>query len=138
MEQTELVTFAGSPLASVRPRDSFSIVYADNLPAAVYNHTQRSFWLLGHKAPARAGAGGELLGFVAGIACWLLAFFVVRPSIGDVLYIAAVVVGTFALAHRKRAGILRWLAAAALTAGAATFILAARTGPASQNRAAGQ
>ena len=131
-EAEELVTFACSPIASLRLRDSFSIVYADNLPAAVYNHTQGAIWLLAREKPAREGSGEELLGFVAGLACWLLSFLFVRPSIGDLSYFAAVAVATFALAHFRRAAILPWLAAAVLTAGAATFILAVRGAPRSR------
>lgn len=128
----ELVTFIDSPSANLRRRDSFSIVYADNLPAAVYNHTVGSFWHLGRKpaaqrkAGALVGAGGDLAGVAAGVACWLLALFLVRPIIGDVFYIAAIVVATLVLAYRKRATAIPWLAAATLTAGAATFILAGR------------
>ncbi len=128
----EVVTFFGSRLTNLRQRDSFSVVYAENVPAAVHNHTQGSFSPLGRRVPARrAGAGPDYIRFFAGLASWLAAFFVLRPGIGDPLYIAAVLVGTPVLAYRKDTPIGPWLAAAVLTAGAATFLLAARGGPAS-------
>ncbi|MGA2924898.1 MAG: DnaJ domain-containing protein [Solirubrobacteraceae bacterium] len=120
----QLVTFVSQHRVTLRDRDSFSIVYADSVPAAVVNHTRRSSWPLWQKQSAPTAAVPDYLGICVGIACWLAAFFVARPWIGNVPYLAAILVATPILASRKQRRVGRWLAGAACSAGAAMFVLA--------------
>ena len=90
-----------------------------------------SSWPPGRTVSAGARTRRDVVGLSASFACWLAAFLVLRPAIGDPLYIASILVATPMLAFRKRAGIARWLGASLLTAGAATFLLASLAAPAS-------
>lgn len=98
----QLVTFSASRSAVVRERDIFSIVYAETVPATLYNHTLSTSWPLSRTVSRGAGRRRELLGLSFGFACCLTAYLLLRPAIGDLLSIVAILVGMLALAASKR------------------------------------